>query len=180
MDGLAIIIGQCINWIIGILFLVTLGGLVWVVSGVGKLKLRMDNDRKKSRGRIDYTPNGYQRNPDTYTWEDTLGYLDEFNHIQLNYDIFEQFIPVFPLLGILGTVAGLIQQLSDITKMQEALGMSMSTTFFGLLAAISLRIVDALWTSKNVNKMSMYFDTFEQNYQIARDKHLQDSESTDK
>jgi biopolymer transport protein ExbB/TolQ len=75
----------------------------------------------------------------------------------------------------LGTVAGLIQQLDHIDQMRDALAVSMSTTFLGLIAAVVLKFVDAILVSKNVNSMEMYFDTFEQNYQMARDKHMLDT-----
>lgn len=179
MEGLAIVIGQCINWIIGGLFLVTLGGFIWVMYKTGELRTKMDEDHKKMRGRVDFTSGGYQRNPDAYTWEDTLGYLENFNRILLKYDVFGQLVPIFPLLGILGTVSGLIQQLKDIDAMQEALATSMSTTFFGLIAAIVLKVVDALLVSRTVNDMSQYFDTFERNYQMARDKYMQENEKSE-
>ena len=75
----------------------------------------------------------------------------------------------------MGTVAGLIQQLDHIDQMRDALAVSMSTTFLGLIAAVVLKFVDAILVSKNVNSMEMYFDTFEQNYQMARDKHMLDT-----
>jgi hypothetical protein len=59
--------------------------------------------------------------------------------------------------------------------MRDALAVSMSTTFLGLIAAVVLKFVDAILVSKNVNSMEMYFDTFEQNYQMARDKHMLDT-----
>ena len=102
--------------------------------------------------------------------------MEDFNKIQLKYSIFEQFVPIFPLLGILGTVAGLIQQLGDVDQMRDALALSMSTTFWGLIAAIGLKIVDAIWISKAVNKMGLYFDMYEQNYQMAKDKFIEENE----
>lgn len=180
MGKLAIVIGGSINWIILILGLITLAGFIWVVMEVDKLHKKMDEDHRKSRGRVDYTSGGFQRNPDTYTWEDTQVYLEDFNKILMKYDMFGQFVPIFPLLGILGTVAGLIEKLSDISEMQAALSTSMSTTFFGLIAAIVLKLVDALLVSRRINERSLYFDTFEQNYRIARDKHLQENQEADK
>lgn len=176
MNGLAVVIGQSINWIILILALITIGGFIWTVNKISKLRLKIDEDHRKQRGRVDYTPSGFTRNPDAYTWEDTLGYLEIFNRIKIEYEVFGQLVPIFPLLGILGTVAGLIQKLSNIGELQEALGLSLSTTFYGLIAAIILKVVDALWVSKKLNEMEVYFDTFEQNYKMARDKYLQENE----
>jgi biopolymer transport protein ExbB/TolQ len=76
-------------------------------------------------------------------------------------------------LGILGTVAGLIEKLGNIAEMESALSISMGTTFVGLLAAIFLKIIDAVWVNRSINKMTLFFDTFEQNYQMAKDKHIE-------
>ena len=175
MDSLAIIIGNSINGIILALFIITVGGFAFVVMNVTKLKNTIDEKHKKKRS-TEFTPGGIQKTPDAYTWEEILEYKEEFNNkVQIIYSVFEQFVPIFPLLGILGTVAGLIQHLDDITKMQEALTLSMSTTFWGLIAAIVLKFTDAILVSKTVNKMELYFDTFEQNYNMAKDKFALDN-----
>lgn len=177
MESLAIFIGQFINWIILGLALVTIAGFAYTVLGVSKLKGKIDEDRKKTGGRKEYTSGGIKKDADVYSWEDNLNYLEVFNKIRLRYFIFEQFVPVFPLLGILGTVAGLIQQLGDREQMREALALSMSTTFYGLIAAILLRVIDAVFVSKMVNQMAIFFDTFEQNYQMVKDKYDQENDN---
>lgn len=170
MDSLAIIIGNSINGLILVFFIITVVGFVVVVMNATKLQYTIEEKQKKKRS-TEYTPGGIQKTPDAYSWEEMLEYKEEFNNkVQIIYSIFEQFVPIFPLLGILGTVAGLIQHLDDITKMQEALTLSMSTTFWGLIAAIVLKFTDAILVSKKVNKMEFYFDSFEQNYNMAKDK----------
>ena len=174
MESLAIIIGHSINGIIIAPAVITIAGFAYVVMNITKLKASIDEKHKKNRS-TEFTPGGIQKTPDAYTWEEILEYKEEYNKIQLIYQTFEQFVPIFPLLGILGTVAGLIQQLDHIDQMRDALAVSMSTTFLGLIAAVVLKFVDAILVSKNVNSMEMYFDTFEQNYQMARDKHMLDT-----
>ena len=174
LESLAIIIGHSINGIIIALAVITIAGFAYVVMNITKLKASIDEKHKKNRS-TEFTPGGIQKTPDAYTWEEILEYKEEYNKIQLIYQTFEQFVPIFPLLGILGTVAGLIQQLDHIDQMRDALAVSMSTTFLGLIAAVVLKFVDAILVSKNVNSMEMYFDTFEQNYQMARDKHMLDT-----
>ncbi len=176
MEKLSIIIGNSINFIIGGLFLVTLVGFVFVLFRIARLQNQMNEDRKKSGGRKVFTGDGIKKEPDAITWEDTLTYMEDFNKIQLLYAIFEQFVPVFPLLGILGTVAGLIQQLGNLDQMMEALALSMSTTFWGLIAGIVLRVVDAIWVKKEIYKKELYFETYEQNYQMVKDKYIQENE----
>ena len=174
MESLAIIIGHSINGIIIGLAIITIAGFAYVVMNITKLRNTIEEKHKKSRS-TEFTPGGIKRSPDAYTWEETLEYKEEYNKIQLLYSTFEQFVPIFPLLGILGTVAGLIQQLDDIEQMRDALSVSMSTTFLGLIAAIVLKFADAVFVNKTVSKMELYFDTFEQNYQMARDKHMLDT-----
>lgn len=171
MEGLAVFIGQFINWIILGLAIITGVGFAFVVLNVGKLQTEMDEDQKR-KVKKDYTAGGIKKVIDPETWAEVLEYLEKFNKIQLKYSIFEQFVPIFPLLGILGTVAGLIQQLGNVEGMRDALAVSMSTTFWGLIAAIILKVVDAVLVSKTLNKMSLYFETYEQSYQMVRDKHM--------
>ncbi len=177
MENLAVVIGSSINWIILALAIITFGGFIYTYIRVGKIQNKIDADSKKSGGRKVYTGNGIMKEADVYSWEDILNNLETFNNVQIRYSIYEQFVPVFPLLGILGTVAGLIMQLGNIDQMREALALSMSTTFWGLIAAISLKIVDAIWISTAVNKMSLEFDSFEQNYQMVKDKFEQENEN---
>lgn len=172
MDVLSLIVKATIYFFIAGLALITAIGFAYVVFSIGKLNRKMTEDHKKDR-KAEYTKGGIKKAPDVYTWAETLEYLETFNKIRLKYSIFEQFVPVFPLLGILGTVAGLIQQLNDINAMKDALGTSMYTTFLGLLAAIILRVIDAIKVSKSVNEMELYFDAFEQNYQMTREEHEQ-------
>ncbi len=177
MESLAVFIGSSINWIILFLALLTFGGFIYTYIQVGKIQNKIESDGKKSGGRKVYTGNGFRKEADVYSWEDILNNLETFNNVQIKYSIFEQFVPVFPLLGILGTVAGLIMQLGNIDQMREALALSMSTTFWGLIAAILLKIIDAIWVSSAVNKMALEFDSYEQNYQMVKDKYEQENEN---
>ena len=174
MESLAVIIGKSINGIILGMAIITIAGFAYVVMKITKLQNTIAEKHKKNRS-TEFTPGGIKKTPDAYTWEETLEYKEEFNKIQIIYSTFGQLVPIFPLLGILGTVAGLIQQLDDIEKMKEALTLSMSTTFWGLVAAIVLKLADAILVSKTVNKMEQYFEVFEQNYQMAKDKHILDT-----
>lgn len=175
METLANFIGTFIYGFIAVLAIITIFGFVSTVSKINKLKSKMEEDRKKSGGRKEYTEGGIKKEADVYTWEDNLGYLESFNKIQLKCSMFEQFVPVFPLLGILGTVAGLIQHLANIQQMQDALSVSMWTTFWGLIAAIVFKIVDAILVRQKVDEMALHFDSFEQDYQMVKDKHSQET-----
>ena len=47
MKTLAILIGSCINWVIFIFAIVTLGGLIYVAKETMDLKKKIDDDQKK-------------------------------------------------------------------------------------------------------------------------------------
>ena len=157
MESLAIIIGHSINGIIIALAIITIAGFAYVVMNITKLKASIDEKHKKNRS-TEFTPGGIQKTPDAYTWEETLEYKEEYNKIQLIYSTFEQFVPIFPLLGILGTVAGLIQQLDHIDQMRDALAVSMSTTFLGLIAQLkrtstlvsAMARLNSLWKAQSL------------------------------
>ncbi len=169
-------LGTLINVIIITLAVITAGGFIWVKSSLDKIVKKRDEKHKKGRS-TEYTQGGIVRTPDAITWEETLDEKEVFDGICVKYQVVAQFIPIFPLLGILGTVAGLILQMntSGIEQMREALGTSMWTTFWGLVAAISLKLVDALFISNSINKMDNYFENFEQNYHMVRDKKDQET-----
>ena len=76
------------------------------------------------------------------------------------YAVASQLIGLFPLLGILGTVLGLISSdLTDISSLVAGLTEALRTTLWGLVAAIGLKAVDAVVPGKLVNDIDARFDT---------------------
>jgi len=171
MGALAVIIYV----LIAILAIISVGGFIYVVKGVDKINSEKEERAKKNR-KVQYTQGGIQTTPDVYTWEDTLSDIEEFSKPQVAYSLVQQLVPVFPLLGILGTVMGLIMQLNSGTldALKDALGTSMWTTLWGLVAAIAIRLMDAFWVSKKVTELELYFNIYEQRYQMAQEKHIKD------
>ena len=72
-------------------------------------------------------------------------YEKSFNEVVSGYNMCVQFIPLFPLLGILGTVSGLVEQLGtkDMDKVYASLQVALWSTFCGLIVTIILKIVAA-------------------------------------
>ena len=72
-----------------------------------------------------------------------------------------QLISLFPLLGILGTVWGLVISGGsgvDVTEMMNGLGMALWTTLIGLFCSIILKFVDATMVGKKVNLIDAKFE----------------------
>ena len=50
------------------------------------------------------------------------------------------------------------------------MSLALTSTFAGLVAAIALKVIDALLTGKAIQEKQFYFDTFEMNYHMVVDK----------
>ena len=124
-------------------------------------------------GRIEVRKNSYKEKLDKKgnvdrTAEEKVSYdrrrLEEnrenYNRIYSRYAVASQLIGLFPLLGILGTVLGLISSdLTDIDSLVAGLTEALRTTLWGLVAAIVLKAVDAVVPGKLVNDIDARFDT---------------------
>lgn len=63
------------------------------------------------------------------------------------YTLYSNLIAVFPLLGLLGTVAALIK-ISGTETMMDSLMTALSTTLFGVFFAIVFKVLDSMISSK--------------------------------
>lgn len=160
-----------INGVIVVLAVIALGGLLKTQSRVSKLKGKVEENQRKLRGRKKYIEGGMQEGSNVSMWEDTLGYLEELNKIQIKYVVSEQLIPLFPLFGILGTVLGIMFQMGDdIALMRQAVSTSITTTVAGLVTTIVLRLIDAIAVSPGINELLLRFDMDERDYHMVKDK----------
>jgi len=80
-----------------------------------------------------------------------------------------QLIPIFPLLGILGTVAGLMLETKagDIPAMLGSLDVALVTTFWGLIFAILLKIIEAVFPSRVIYDVEVMLDDFDKKMSLA-------------
>ncbi len=85
---------------------------------------------------------------------------NRFNKAYAKYVTRSQMISLFPLLGILGTVFGLMfnKQGNDINQMLSGLDTALYTTFAGLIASIVLKAYDAANTGQKVNVLDSKFN----------------------
>lgn len=81
-----------------------------------------------------------------------------------------QIIPVFPLFGILGTVAGLMMQVNaktDADLIYDSLDTALSSTFWGLIFAIILKMVVAIAVAPTINDIENMFSDNEKQFRDA-------------
>lgn len=123
----------------------------------------------------------YRRNRETHELEeeddegaavtdDTVRkYENRFDELSSEHSIYEQLIPVFPMLGILGTVAGLMlyNNEGDTAALARAMATALDTTFWGLVAAVILKVFDAIFPSKSINDVEVMLDYFDRKLELA-------------
>ena len=96
-------------------------------------------------------------------------YERDFNKDCALHNVFSQLIPIFPLMGILGTVAGLMLEVNsqDINGMMESVYAALSSTFFGLIFAILLKFVDAIFPSRIIEDVDVMLEDYSKKLDLA-------------
>ena len=96
-------------------------------------------------------------------------YENAFNTKCSWHGVLVQCIPVFPLLGILGTVAGLMLQVQGggIEAMMTSLNTALDTTFWGLIFAILLKVIEAVFPSRVIYDVEVMLDDFDKKLNMA-------------
>jgi len=83
-----------------------------------------------------------------------------FNSAYAGYVVYSQWIALFPLLGILGTVLGLILSgdFYDVEALVGGLSGALWTTFWGLICSIVLKFFDAIGPGRRINEIDAKFN----------------------
>ncbi|MDO5148460.1 MAG: MotA/TolQ/ExbB proton channel family protein [Oscillospiraceae bacterium] len=85
-----------------------------------------------------------------------------FNSLCVWHTICAVSISIFPLLGVLGTVAGLILSVNaEGSDVLNSLDVALETTFYGLLFAIILKFIDTLCPSMLIDRIDVAIDKIE-------------------
>ena len=105
--------------------------------------------------------------------EDVLAQKRSFEEHCAAVDTLVQLIPVFPSMGILGTVVGLMMQISaeGIEGMTGAIATALSSTLFALIMTIILKAYTALKISRIINETDIEFadnDRYHQEFIASR------------
>ncbi len=96
-------------------------------------------------------------------------YERDFNKDCAWHNVFSQLIPIFPLLGILGTVAGLMLEAgaTGLEGMMASIDTALSSTFFALIFAIILKAVDAVFPSRIIEDVEVILDDYSKKLDLA-------------
>lgn len=87
----------------------------------------------------------------------------EFNKQSVEFTKYASLISILPLLGLMGTVLGLMPGLSaarngDMEMLYSALSTALTSTFVGLLGTILLKLYVSLKPEKAANRIEILFD----------------------
>ena len=160
--------------------IVLFGILVWCkLKGLHgealEIKKKAEDKSKDVKGKeiLDLANNmmGYyvQNNNDPTAMDDSIS---AYSEVSGKFDAWTQSISLFPLLGLLGTVCGIIPGLSgtaesfDIGLLQQSLSTALYTTFTGLICSIVLKGTATKY-SITFSSIEDYFDMFDRKYNIA-------------
>ncbi len=96
-------------------------------------------------------------------------YERDFNKACALHSVYSQLIPIFPLMGILGTVAGLLlgMSTSEMEGIKEAIKTALDSTFIGLVFAILLKFVDAVFPSRIIEDVEVLLDDYSKKLDLA-------------
>ena len=101
----------------------------------------------------------------------------EFEQVRNNYqksesiyNVYTQIIQIFPLLGILGTVAGLYLAVSSGENLYHGVGFALSSTIYGLIATIFYKIIDIILETFIILPIEEGMENFEKDFGLDFEK----------
>lgn len=174
MEGILQFISDYANMMIIIAGLGVAAALVWNANHLSNHKTKIEEALKRRNKKyitnVESKELEEEEDVDAAITPDTIRrYEMEFNKTCSWHNVFTQLIPVFPLLGILGTVAGLMLQTKagDIAGMLASLDVALVTTFWGLVWAIILKLLEAFYPSRVIYDVEVMLDDFDKKMSIA-------------
>ena len=174
MNVLLSFISQYINVFILLLGFIILGGITVLSIILMNQRNELTDMSKGTRVSTSVNPTTLEARHDHYTTvsrEDLGIKRAAFNRHCSMYQLFTQLIPVLPLMGILGTVAGLITEVSaqDMEAIYGSLNTALMSTLIALIFAIINKIVDAASGSRMIFEIEVIFEDYDRRFRDALD-----------
>lgn len=165
--------GGVINWVIIIAFAYTLARLSIVTNGMKNILRRINDVYREVSNEVGINARSGAVGNYRYVEIDNRAVdsaRDDFNKAGSSYISYTQLIPVFPLLGLFGTICGLLPGLSqmttnDMTGLYGSLSVALVSTFFGLIASIILKLYIALKSSRIINDIECQLVEIDRKYE---------------
>ena len=152
---------QPLNALIIVLGVVVFFRLLAISKELVELKDKTDNAYRKTKR--DTAINRIDRSIEMATVDNLdINIMDDhvetFNALGAKYSSWVQIISLFPLMGLFGTILGLIPGLvavanQDLEPLYSALSTALFSTFWGILAAMILKAYIAFGPSKHINEI---------------------------
>ena len=145
-----------------------------------KNRIKDAMNRKSMRGSVNprTMETSMREEVEKVTPETIHRYEKDFNQVCSVYNVLAQFIPLFPLFGLLGTVSGLMLQVAsqDIEMMFVSLDLALSSTWVGLIFAIGLKVLVALTSTRIINDVEIMLDDYDRNFNdIVAQRNISES-----
>lgn len=95
---------------------------------------------------------------------------DEYQKTQGWYTIFALIIQLFPLFGILGTVAGLYYALSEGQEIYAGVSFALSSTILGISWSIIYKMVDMVYAAFAINYIDESIERYEKDFNVDNEE----------
>ncbi len=173
MDFIYSLLSKNMNGIIVILGLALMLALIWnsltlkgyqnQLDAILNMNITTSKLSIKTQEMVDLTEQEHAK-PDTIRM-----FQKDFNKACSLHEMFSQLIPLFPLFGILGTVSGLILQLvsNDINEVFSSLNVALGSTFWGIVFAIILKIIDSVFPARRINDTQIELENYDKKLSTA-------------
>lgn len=169
-------ITEPINVIILAALLIVFIGIMVSRSGFGRIlddiKRKKDNpEYRRTFNRSEKAMESVRR--DTVKFNAMDKPREEFDESCARYSAWVQMITLFPLLGLLGTIIGMIPGLQEmagsgnVDSLYSCLSVALTSTFYGLIASIFLKFITSCFVDTLVDKIDAIFVEYDRQLNIV-------------
>ncbi len=118
--------------------------------------------QKSGKGKVETT----YESTSSKNWYEFDQFLKEYQEKGKYYSGFSMVIQIFPLLGILGTVAGLYVAMSQNQNIYEGVEFALSSTVLGIIFAVVFKVFDVILVSWFLNYIDDGISRYEKVYSV--------------